>query len=123
MAPEGTVNAGDAGIGAQNINIAAAQVVGVGNIQVSGLSSGVPTVSADGIAGSIGNVGNPGGDAAKATDSVNKALAESSKAAQSLKDAFKPSLVSVEVVGFGDCSSEEEKGTEACRKAAKKAKE
>ena len=80
-------------------------------------------MSADGIAGSIGNVGNPGGDVAKATDSVNKALAESSKAAQSLKDAFKPSLVSVEVVGFGDCSSEEEKGTEACRKAAKKAKE
>ena len=42
-APVGTVNAGDAGIGsAGNINIAAAHVVGVTNINFGGTSTGVP---------------------------------------------------------------------------------
>jgi filamentous hemagglutinin len=42
-APVGTVNAGDAGIGAAgNINIAAAHVIGVTNIQFGGSATGVP---------------------------------------------------------------------------------
>jgi filamentous hemagglutinin family protein len=43
-APVGTVNAGDAGIGAAgNINIAAAHVVGVDNINFGGTATGVPS--------------------------------------------------------------------------------
>lgn len=43
-APAGTVNAGDAGIGASgNINIAAAHVVGVDNINFGGTATGVPS--------------------------------------------------------------------------------
>jgi hypothetical protein len=43
IAPEGTVNAGDAGIGAAgNINIAAASVIGVSNINFGGTAAGVP---------------------------------------------------------------------------------
>jgi hypothetical protein len=43
IAPAGFVNAGDAGIGAAgNLNIAAQQVLGLGNIQVGGSSTGVP---------------------------------------------------------------------------------
>ncbi|MGO9037842.1 MAG: filamentous haemagglutinin family protein [Steroidobacteraceae bacterium] len=43
VAPAGTVNAGDAGIGAAgNINIAARTVVGLSNIQFGGTSTGVP---------------------------------------------------------------------------------
>jgi hypothetical protein len=43
IAPEGTVNAGDAGIGAAgNINIAAQHVIGLDNIQFGGNSTGVP---------------------------------------------------------------------------------
>ena len=47
IAPVGSVNAGDAGIGAAgNINIAASRVLGLDNIQVGGTSTGVPaTVS------------------------------------------------------------------------------
>jgi filamentous hemagglutinin len=42
-APVGTVNAGDAGIGAAgNINIAAARVIGVENINFGGTATGVP---------------------------------------------------------------------------------
>ncbi len=43
-APVGTVNAGDAGIGAAgNINIAAAHVIGVDNINFGGAATGVPS--------------------------------------------------------------------------------
>jgi hypothetical protein len=43
IAPAGFVNAGDAGIGSSgNLNIAAQHVVGVDNIQVGGVSTGVP---------------------------------------------------------------------------------
>ncbi|MEJ0004907.1 MAG: filamentous hemagglutinin family protein [Steroidobacteraceae bacterium] len=43
-APVGTVNAGDAGIGAAgNINIAAAHVIGVSNINFGGTATGVPS--------------------------------------------------------------------------------
>ncbi len=46
VAPTGVVNAGDAGIGAAgNLNIAAPQVVGLDNIQVGGISAGVPADS------------------------------------------------------------------------------
>jgi filamentous hemagglutinin len=43
IAPQGTVNAGDAGIGAAgNLNIAAQQVIGLDNIQFGGTATGVP---------------------------------------------------------------------------------
>lgn len=102
IAPKGTINAGDAGIGAININLAGNLVVGGGNIDLGGgFSGGVPIASVGGIAGSVGNVGNSSGDASKTTDSLNQAVASSAAAAQALKDAFKPAFVSVEVVGFG----------------------
>jgi len=48
IAPEGTVNAGDAGIGASgNINIAAQQVLGLNNIQFGGTATGVPAQVSD----------------------------------------------------------------------------
>ena len=45
IAPKGTVNAGDAGIRAGNLNIAAQVVLNAENIQVSGASSGVPVAT------------------------------------------------------------------------------
>ncbi|MBN3724062.1 filamentous haemagglutinin family protein [Burkholderia sp. Ac-20379] len=44
IAPRGTVDAGDAGIRAGNINVAALRVANADNIQVSGKSSGIPVV-------------------------------------------------------------------------------
>jgi len=46
IAPRGTVDAGDAGIRAGNINIAALRVANADNIQVSGKSTGIPVVQA-----------------------------------------------------------------------------
>ncbi len=46
IAPVGTIDAGDAGIRVSgNINLAALQVLNVGNIQVQGASAGVPVLS------------------------------------------------------------------------------
>jgi len=50
---KGTVNAGEAGIRAINLNIAALQVLNVGNIKVSGTSTGVPTSDAGAFAGAL----------------------------------------------------------------------
>jgi hypothetical protein len=53
IAPNGEVNAGDAGIrSAGNLTIAAPRVVGADNIQVGGVSTGVP-VTGTGVSGSV----------------------------------------------------------------------
>jgi len=73
-APLGTVNAGDAGIGAAgNINIAAAHVIGVANINFGGTASGVPS-DLSGLGASLSGVS---GVAASATNSSTSALADS----------------------------------------------
>ncbi|MGZ2747138.1 filamentous haemagglutinin family protein [Burkholderia stagnalis] len=46
IAPRGTVDAGDAGIRAGNLNVAALRVVNADNIQVSGAATGIPAVQA-----------------------------------------------------------------------------
>ncbi|WP_233839096.1 filamentous haemagglutinin family protein [Paraburkholderia sp. ZP32-5] len=46
IAPRGTVDAGDAGIRAGNLNVAALQVLNADNIQVTGKSTGIPAVAA-----------------------------------------------------------------------------
>jgi filamentous hemagglutinin len=54
IAPNGDVNAGDAGIRvAGNLNIAAVQVIGAGNITVVGTSTGVPVSEAGALAGAL----------------------------------------------------------------------
>ncbi|OYY92890.1 MAG: hypothetical protein B7Y41_14125 [Hydrogenophilales bacterium 28-61-23] len=108
IAPSGAVNAGDAGIRASgNLNIAAAHVIGADNIQVSGLSIGVPVaVDTGGLSISgIGSLGDAAQTAGEATRSLAATSEESQKAAQEMKQAmagFKPSFITVEVLGFGD---------------------
>lgn len=124
IAPSGEVNAGDAGIRASgNLNIAAAHVVGTDNIQVSGLSVGVST-GGDTSGLSVSGVGSLG-DAAKAANDATSSMAndnaDAQKAAEEMKQnlaGFKPSLISVEVLGFGD-GTECQAGDDSCRKQKK----
>lgn len=107
IAPNGDVNAGDAGIrAAGNLTIAAQHVIGADNIQVGGTATGVPVVSSglgSGLAGVSGL-----NDAANATDaqtkSLNASAGDKDKASQEMRDklaGFRPSFISVEVAGFG----------------------
>ncbi|MEQ1592642.1 MAG: filamentous hemagglutinin family protein [Thiobacillaceae bacterium] len=125
IAPTGSVNAGDAGIRALgNLNIAAAHVIGTDNIAVAGLAVGVPaSVDTGGL--SVSGVAGPG-DAAKAAGDATGGLSKDSAAAQKAADemkknlaGFKPSLISVEVLGFGEGEAECAQGDDNCRKQKK----
>ncbi|MDP2031645.1 MAG: filamentous hemagglutinin family protein [Thiobacillus sp.] len=102
IAPKGTVNAGDAGIRAGNLNIAAAVVLGADNISVSGSSTGTPVADTSAVtAASSGATSSDGGTAA-ATAALSSNLADAARAAEELKQAFKPTFITAEVVGHGE---------------------
>lgn len=110
IAPKGEVNAGDAGIRAGgNLTIAAERVVGADNIQVGGISTGVQAVDSSGLAGSLAGIGNLADTAGEATRAVSAATggpqqdgARAMEEARQMLAAFKPSFITVEVLGFGE---------------------
>ncbi|HLZ96411.1 MAG TPA: filamentous hemagglutinin family protein [Steroidobacteraceae bacterium] len=100
-APVGTVNAGDAGIGASgNINIAAAHVIGVLNINFGGTATGVPS-DLSGLGASLSGVSAV---ASGATSSgAAAALAESNAAKETAPLAQNAlSWLEVFVTGLGE---------------------
>jgi hypothetical protein len=102
IAPKGTVNAGEAGIRATNLNIAAQFVLNSQNIQVSGATTGAPVADSGGLSsGLAGNsVADQGQDAARA---LSNQSSEAQKAADDVRRALAAiNLISVEVLGFGD---------------------
>ncbi len=94
IAPKGTVNAGDAGIRvAGNFNLAALRVLNVANIEVKGLSKGVPVVEVPDIGGLSETPKNTAGDAAKQAASPTQNQT--------------PSVIIVEVLGYGGSDTED----------------
>ncbi|OMG71673.1 filamentous haemagglutinin family protein [Burkholderia ubonensis] len=97
IAPRGTVDAGDAGIRAGNLNVAALRVVNADNIQVTGNASGVPLVQAVN------------------TGALTAASAAATAASQVAQDLAKNGAsgaparrwtISVQVEGFGDAGDD-----------------
>jgi filamentous hemagglutinin len=106
IAPKGTVNAGDAGIGsAGNVNIAAQQVIGGQNINFAGTSTGVPVAQTGSLAAGLTGVSGLAADAGKVgADSAAQAARAQQKPQESLKTAY----LNVEVIGFGDDDSKDD---------------
>jgi filamentous hemagglutinin len=102
VAPRGTVNAGDAGIRATNVNIAAALVVGTDNIAASGSSVGVPVADTSAVTATASGATSAGNEAAKALADMNKATNDKAEDEEEKKKSFKPTFVRVEVVGYGE---------------------
>jgi len=102
IAPKGTVNAGDAGIRAGNLNIAALVVLGADNISVSGTSAGTPIADTSAVTAASSGATSGGDDTGKVVEALNQAAADSAKAAQELASALRPSVVRVDVLGYGD---------------------
>lgn len=102
IAPKGTVNAGDAGIRAGNLNIAAQVVLGADNISVSGSSTGTPVADTSAVTAASSGVSNAGGDVSSTTAALSQNLADAARAAEALKNAFKPTFISAEVIGHGE---------------------
>jgi hypothetical protein len=109
IAPVGTVNAGDAGIGsAGNINIAAAKVIGVENINFGGTATGVPA-QINSLGASLSGVAAVASSATStATSSVEQATNAANAAAAPLADAALGYL-EVFVIGLGeeDCKPDD----------------
>jgi hypothetical protein len=102
VAPEGTVNAGDAGIGASgNINIAAEHVLGLDNIQFGGQATGVPAQVSD-IGATLSGAANV------ASSSTNSGVANASQDEARQAEASAPlaqaaiSWLDVFVTGLGE---------------------
>jgi filamentous hemagglutinin family protein len=99
IAPEGTVDAGDAGIQATgNIKIAAAVVVNADNISAGGTSTGVPSAPVA-AAPNVGGLAS-GSSSTAATSSAAESVAnQSSRPSQEIVES--PSLITVEILGYG----------------------
>ncbi|MBM0106356.1 filamentous hemagglutinin family protein [Steroidobacter sp. S1-65] len=94
MAPHGVVDAGDAGIRvAGNLIIAAQEVRGVDNIEVEGLSFGVPANTVN-----VAALSNASVTAAQAATAAQEVVQRERAAARQAL----PSVFSVRVLGFGE---------------------
>lgn len=112
LAPQGVVNASEAGIGGNDITIAAQQVIGAANIQASGNTLGVPTAQAQ-----IALPDNSGGAAASAGKTAGGSLFDEDAAAaeQRAKKAAILAVISTQLVGFGACNiSDVRNGAAGC---------
>ena len=102
FAPEGVIDAGEAGIAGRNITLAATQVLNTANISASGQSVGVPAAGGD--VGMAALSGQGGVSASvmddKAAAGLDAARERMEAGMAQLEDSFKLQWVGVEVVGF-----------------------
>ncbi|WON75057.1 filamentous haemagglutinin family protein [Nitrosospira sp. Is2] len=101
VAPTGTVNAGDAGIRAGNLNIAAQVVLGADNIAVAGTSTGTPVADASAVTATTSGSTSQGDDVSKATAALSQNLSDAARTSDSMKK-LKPTFISTEVIGHGE---------------------
>jgi len=103
FAPQGIIDAGEAGISARNVILGATEVVNVQNIEVSGTSVGVPTGAES--ASSLGALAGAGsvteaGNLTEETAGVASARERAVQEVADLEKAFSPSWMQVEFIGF-----------------------
>jgi hypothetical protein len=97
IAPAGTIDAGDAGIRASgNVSVAALHIVNATNIQASGTTSGVPVVAPPNIGGLTS-----ASSTAAATSSTASEVASRQQSATQTQETVIPSLIDVQVIGYG----------------------
>ncbi len=110
FAPKGIVNAGEAGIGGTNVTISATAVLGANNIQVGGVSSGVPAASSGSLAAGLTGVSN-------LTANVSQVAQSSTDMNKDSKDAdaksMKMGVISVDLIGYGEGESDDSKKNKA----------
>ncbi|MEI6267693.1 MAG: filamentous hemagglutinin family protein [Methylococcaceae bacterium] len=94
----GIIDAGEAGIGGNNITLAANAIVGANNIQVGGVATGVPVASTGSLAAGLTGTSNM---TANVSQVAQAATGVDEKGGQNNKNAAL-GMFSVEVLGFGD---------------------
>jgi hypothetical protein len=107
FAPAGTIDAGEAGIRSSgNIVINAQSVLNASSISASGSSSGVPVASVGSIAAALSSAGATSNS--KSAEEVAAAATSAGRAAAAADGGLKPSILTVEVLGFGDKNCKEQ---------------
>lgn len=101
IAPKGTVNAGDAGIRANNLNIAANVVLGADNLSVAGTTTGAPVADTSAMSAVSSGATSQGDGVSNATAALTQNLADSARNSQNLRNA-RPTFISAEVIGRGE---------------------
>jgi hypothetical protein len=96
VAPEGVIDAGEAGIRVSgNLNLAAVQIINAANIQVQGTVTGLPTVQGPPVA-ALTTANNTAGASQAAVPVPTTGSAND-----------RPSIIIVEVIGYGGGASED----------------
>jgi len=102
FAPRGVIDAGEAGITGNNVTVSATAIVGADNIDVGGVSVGVPVAPTGSIAAGLSNVSN-------LAASVTNAVESSTNVGEDTNNAIADSalgILSVDLLGFGDCDQD-----------------
>ncbi len=92
IAPIGTIDIGEAGVSGRNINVAALQIINAANITAQGNTTGVPTVQAPSIAAAL--------------STSNATAATQQTATPQTSSNAQPSVIIVEVLGYGGGNGE-----------------
>jgi len=107
ITPAGVVDAGEAGIRSGGAILVDAQaVLNSSNISSAGPSVGVPMATSGSLAASVASSGGTTNTSKASEDAANSAAA-AAKAAAAAEGMQKPSILTVEVVGFGDKNCKE----------------
>ena len=108
FAPAGTIDAGEAGIrSGGNIVINAQTVLNGSNIAASGSSAGVPVTTTGSLASSLA-AGGGATNGSKAAEDTAGGAAKAARAAAAAEGLQKPTILTVEVLGFGDKNCKEQ---------------
>ena len=106
-APAGAIDAGEAGIRSSgNIVINAQSVLNASSISASGSSSGVPVASPGSVAAALSSAGATANS--KSAEEAAAAATSAARAAAAAEGVLKPSILTVEVLGFGDKNCKEQ---------------
>ncbi|OYU87674.1 MAG: filamentous hemagglutinin [Bradyrhizobiaceae bacterium PARB1] len=104
IAPQGTIDIGEAGVSGRNINLVALQIINAANITAQGNVSGVPMVQAPSIS------------AALTTSNATAATQQTAIPGQGSGNE-RPSVIIVEVLGYGGGEGGEEQKDEGERRS------
>jgi len=112
-APVGIIDAGEAGISGGQVFLAATAVVGASNISSSGPAVGMPTAVTTPVVPS--GAANAAASAAKQATTGNEKENDATKSNDGNKKKTALSLLSVDVIGYGECSvAEVRDGNKGC---------
>ena len=107
FAPAGTIDAGEAGIRSSgNIVLNAQTVLNASNISFGGTGAGVPVVTSGSLASSVAASGGAA-NTSKAAEEAAASASNAARAAVATEGLKKPTILSVEVLGFGDKNCKE----------------